>query len=144
MFDPKTCSGGKALKFYACMELWSSVKTKIKRNVKGKDRELGTLAKVRVKKNRVTGRDRSVEIPIYHSFGIDDTGSMIDFLLSEKHWSKKAGKVVASEFDLNEKPEKLIRLIEKKQLVSNLRQIVADVWNEIEDACKVRREKRYE
>ena len=40
-FDKKTRSGGKALRFYATTEIWSSVVGKLKKNVRGKDRQQG-------------------------------------------------------------------------------------------------------
>ena len=83
-------------------------------------------------------------IPIYHSFGIDDVGSCVDFLLEEKHWENRAGNIHAKELDFAGKRDKLIRHIQKKGLETDVANIVADVWNDIEDACKINRKKRYE
>jgi len=91
-FEKKTRSGGKALRFYANLEIWTSVGKKIKKLVRGKDRTVGVRCLAEIKKNRVTGKigkDRSVEIPIYYGLGIDDVGSCVDYLLAEKHWTKK-------------------------------------------------------
>ena len=139
----KTNSGGHALKFYAGLQIWSSVKGLIEKNVKGKKRQIGKLAKVRVKKNRITGRDRTVFIPFFHSYGIDDTRSCITYLVSEGHWKKKQGKIEAPEFDFTGKEDALIRHIEDKKMVKDLKDLVADVWNEIEKACEVKRAPRY-
>ncbi len=141
--SPKTYSGGHALKFYACLQMISSVAGQITKTVKGKKRQIGVNCKIRVKKNRITGRDRTVIIPIYHSYGIDDVGSCIDFLLDEGHW-KKGKEIKAKGLDIKGSKRKLIRLIEKKGLQKDLHDIVGDVWNEIEDACILKREKRYE
>jgi RecA/RadA recombinase len=54
-FEKKTRSGGHALRFYACVEIWSSVKEKISKTVKGKKRQLGVRCKLNIKKNRITG-----------------------------------------------------------------------------------------
>lgn len=142
-FEKKTRSGGHALRFYACLEVWSSIKEKIKKNVKGKPRQLGILCKLQIKKNRLTGRERVVTVPIYHSFGIDDIGSCIDFLLDEKHWDKQAASINAPEFDFKGTRESLIKHIEEKGYEKDLKLIVEEVWNEIEEACKVTRKKRY-
>jgi len=145
-FDKKTHSGGKAITFYACVELWSSVAGKIHKTVKGKPRQIGTICELRTKKNRVQGKDRKVQIPIYWSCGIDDVGSMVDYLVEEKHWSKKdkGDIIIAKDLDLEMSREKLIRHIQDNDLERDVREIVADVWDEIEKACEVIRKSRYE
>lgn len=139
----KTHSGGHALDFYACLELLSSVAGQIKKTVKGKQRQLGIDCKIRVKKNRITGRDRTVIIPIYHSFGIDDVGSCVDYLLDEKYWTK-GDEIKAKGLGIKGSRKKIIRLIEQKGLEKDLHELVGEVWNEIEEACVINRKKRYE
>jgi len=143
-FEKKTRSGGKALRFYACLEMWSAIRSKIYKTIKGKKRQLGILCQVAIKKNRITGREREITVPIYHSFGIDDIGGCIDYLLGEGHWGIKGKVIVAPEFEFKGMKEKLIRHIEDNRLEKDLRSIVGDVWNEIEDACALKRKKRYE
>jgi len=145
-FERKSRSGGHALRFYATIELWSSVKKKISKSFKGKKRQLGIECLIQIKKNRITGRERTLTIPIYHSFGIDDIGSCVDYLIDEGHWkqNKKGTKIRAKEFKFEGSREKLIKYIEAEGMERDLRSIVADVWNEIEENCKVGRKKRYE
>ena len=168
-FNPKTRSGGHALKFYACLEMWSKVMGNIDKTVRGKKRQIGIKAGVRVKKNRITGKDRSIEVPIYHSYGIDDIESCVNFLIYENHWEKaekeeakgarkrgKAapkkdkdseggkGKYCAPEFSFTGTPAKLIEKIQEEGLEDTLRGIVQEVWDDIEKACEVPRKKRYE
>jgi RecA/RadA recombinase len=144
-FNPKTRSGGKALKFYAGMELWFSVYGKIRRPVLGKPRELGVLAKVEIKKNRERGASRTVVFPIYASYGIDDIGGCIYYLLDEGVWkgSWNEGKVVAPEFDFDGKIENLAVHIGAEGLVEDLRQLVQARWNSVEAACVIDRQPRY-
>lgn len=142
-FETKTRSGGKALRFYATVELWSSVVGKIRKTVMGKPRELGITAKIQVKKNRQTGRETSVDVPIYWSYGIDDLGGCVDFLVNEGFWKKKKGSIDATEFEVCEPREKLIRLIEKEGREKELRALVWDCWAEIEKACSIHRKPRY-
>ncbi len=144
MFEKQTRAGGRALKFYAMLELWSSVKNRLKKTVRGKAREIGIVAQVKVKKNRFTGKNRTVEIPIYHSFGFDDLGSCIDYLLAESHWVKKGGDIYAKEFDFTGSREDLISHIETQNLEKQLRTLTGEVWAEIEEACVVQRKSRYE
>lgn len=142
-FEKQTRPGGRALKFYAMLEMWSSVKQHIKKTVRGKPREIGIVAQVKVKKNRFTGKNRTIEIPIYHSFGFDDLGSCIDYLVSENHWSKKGGTIDAKEFDFEGSKEDLIKRIEENNLEKELRILTGDVWQEIEAACEVVRKPKY-
>jgi len=139
----KTRSGGHALDFYACLEMWSSVVGRIAKTVRNKKRQLGINCKIQIKKNRITGRERAVIIPIYHSFGIDDIGSCVDYLLDEEYW-KKGKEIKAKGLGIKGSRDKLIRIIEHQGLERDLRELVGDVWNEIEDACVVKRKKRYE
>jgi hypothetical protein len=144
MFNPKVVSGGRALKFYATLEIWSSVKEQIKEKIRGKNRQLGILSKVQIKKNRVTGRDRTVFVPIYHSYGIDDIGSCVDYLIGEEHWEVVKGKIKVPEFDFIGGREKLIKFIESENLEPDLRSLAGRVWNEIEQECNVERKRRYD
>lgn len=143
-FKKKTRSGGNAPIFYASMILWSSVYSHIKKVIKGKPRELGVECEVKIEKNREIGALRPVRIQIYHSYGIDDIGSCIDYLIDEGHWSEVKKIIKADEFEFKGKKEALIRLIESKNLQQQLKTIVGDVWSEIEEACQLKRKKRYE
>ncbi len=142
-FEPKTAAGGRALKFYATLEMWTSIKKKIKKTVKKKPRTIGILTKVRIKKNRLTGKDRSIEVPIYYSVGIDDLGSCVDYLVSEEHWSGNETKVKAPEFDYSGSKEGLIQKIEEEGNEAELRSLVKQVWGEIESATEIKRKSRY-
>ncbi len=141
-YDPKTRSGGKALKFFADLEIWTAMKENITKAIKGKNRQIGIICQAKIKKNRATGKKRTVEFPIYHSVGIDDTGNMIDYLISEGVW--KSGKVInAEQLGLSLPKEKLIREIEETNREKELRKVVQGTWNEIEQASIVQRKRRY-
>jgi len=146
MFEKSSYSGGRALKFYATLQLWSKVREHITKTVMGKKRELGIVAQVRVRKNRMTGRDRTIEIPIYHSCGIDDVGSMIAYLVSEGVWKNKKGMVTATGIGpaLEMRWETLIRHIEQNDLWEDVVELVEQTWHEVEKACQVKRKRRYE
>lgn len=150
--EKKTRSGGHSLKFYASLEMWSSVKEQIWKVVRGKKRQIGIQCKIKVKKNRFTGKERIVTIPIYHSMktkegsfhgGIDDVGSCIDYLLEECHWKVVKGIIKAKEFNFKGSKNKLIRIIEHKGYEKDLQGLVGDVWQEIEDDCTISRKQRY-
>src|SRR5690606_25785618 len=117
---------------------------KLKKTVNEKDRQIGIISRISVKKNRLTGKEWTVEVPIYWSIGIDDVGSCVDFLIEEKHWKKDGqGKIDAKEFEFVGTRNKLIDHIEHEGLEFDLRQLVAEAWKKIEDGCRVERKSRY-
>lgn len=160
VYNPKTRSGGNVLRFYATTEWWSSCRGEIRKRVKGKDREVGVNIHIDLKKNRITGKEPAIDIPIYHDYGFDDVGSMINYLVEEKHWGtvkkekvkgeeKKEGKggagktIVCPEWDCTLKYEDLITKIETEELEVELKMIVKKVWEEILQACETGRPRRY-
>jgi hypothetical protein len=140
----KTRSGGKALTFYAQVEIWSSVKEKESVKINDKPRHVGNVCLMHVKRSRFTGHEAKVEVPIYFSSGIDDVGSCVDYLIAEKHWKKEKGGVIgAPEFDFTGKRDALIERIEADDREGELHSLVAQTWYDIEQACAVQRKKRY-
>jgi len=142
--NKKIRSGGKALKFYATIEAWSSPTGKIKKSIKGKDRTIGIHVEMNIKKNRITGEEHKIPIDIYPSYGIDDIGACIDFLISEKWWSKKKKTIEAAEFDFVGKRSSLIERIEDGGLYKKLQKITGECWQEIQEEKKLKRKKKYE
>ena len=143
-FDPKTRSGGKSLTFYAGLELWSSQAGKITKMVNEKKRVIGVYSKIRVKKNRLQGKDRTVTVPIYDSVGIDDIGGCIDYLVEEGHWKKIRGRINAKEFEYQGSREDLAEYIDENDLHRELQSVVGEVWKSIEKECEISRRSRYD
>jgi len=144
MLEPRTFSGGKALTFYSALQLWSSVKEHVKVSYSNKQIEQGIIAKVRVKKNRMTGKDRSVLIPILHSSGIDDIGGNCDYLVEWGHWKEDRGKIAATDLGFAGPRESLIRYIERERLEKQLVFLVTDLWNDVEEKCAAERKPKYD
>jgi recombination protein RecA len=143
-FSTKTRAGGRALRFYSALEIWSSITGKIKKKIEGKDRVIGIKAKIDIKKNRVTGQDRNIEIPIYYSYGIDDIGSCIQFLVDEGHWKKSGRNIRAPELGHNGTMEQLAEKVEvSATYLLTLQQIVGNVWYAIEQQCRLDRKPKY-
>lgn len=146
--DKRTVSGGRVLKFYSKIQLWTATYRTIKRTVLGKPRAVGIISKIDVKKNHLTGNKRQALVPILNDLGVDDVGGCIDYLIEEGHWTSKGkegkGKITAEEFDFEGSREKLIRLIEDGDSERDLRKIVGRVWSQIEEACQSGRKQRYE
>ncbi len=142
-FNPKVRSGGRALTFYASLELWFSIRGQVKRTVRGAPRTIGTYLKIQVKKNRLAGRNWPVTVRFYPSHGLDNTGSNIDYLVAEKHWKGTEEKVTAPEFDFSGSKDRLARLIEDGGRDQELVDLVTQVWQDVESQCEVVRRNRY-
>jgi len=144
-YTTKTRAGGKALKFYAHAEMWTSVAAPIYKEVRGNKLKIGNLVKIEVKKNRLTGKEWTVEVPIYFSYGIDDLESCVDFLTKWKHWAKaeKGGKIDATELGITGNKAKIIKHIEDNNLEKTFKKIVASVWASIEEDVIPERKQRY-
>lgn len=144
-FEKKTRSGGKALKFYATHEVWIILAGAINSSSK---RRIGSECTIKVTKNKVTGKRRSIALNIYDGYGIDDIGSMIDFMLDEKEWSGGGASKIDTKGNLGLKESvtraKLVEYIEDNNKESALRKVVADVWHDIEEALKPKRKHKYE
>jgi len=96
MFESKkTRAGGKALKFYSSHEMWVSIKETLKKS----GFPIGILCQVKVSKNKLTGKVRVVDFPIYYDYGVDDITSMIDFLLDQKWWKISGKNITTAHFD---------------------------------------------
>lgn len=140
----KTRSGGKALRFFADVELWTSIRGEIKKTALGKERIIGSFIEVAVRKNRATGwHGKLIPVPFLREHGMDDIGACVDFLIEER-WGKKDGTIAAPEFSFEGKRETLIQRIIKEQDERELQLLVAQTWKEIEEACHLERPRRYD
>lgn len=151
-FGGKTFSGGNALLFYACMQLWLKKIGAINATINGKTRNLGSKTECQILKNRLTGQqDKDVELSFYHNFGIDDVGDMIDFLIEEKRFTggkTSVSKIEAQDdFGVSLNKESLIAYIQEDiEREKKLKEICQEVWTDIQDqiASKTKRVNRYE
>lgn len=142
-FTKKTRSGGKALKFYATHEIWTASGGAIKKG----DKVIGVKCIAKVSKNKITGKVREVQFPIYYDMGIDDIASCIEWLVKEGFWTQAKGAQAIDPkgtFDLVKGTKaSLIAAIEKGCLERKLSMFVGKCWNEVEDSLKLNRKKRY-
>lgn len=141
----KTRAGGRALRFYATNEIWSKVVKTHTKDVLGKRRKLGVRVGLEVKKNRINGRLGYVEVDIYPDYGIDDLGSCVDYLVEEGYWPKEGQTIECRGLDgLSGTREKVIRVIEKRNLEDTVRCLCGKCWAEVQAACALKRKNRYE
>lgn len=154
-FQEKGRSGGGALKFFNSGEAWFSIAKSLKKKINKRERKIGSLLRIVIKKNRSTGREPIVEIPFYPNsvHGFDDIGACVWFLLQERRIQREGkddkdvsfgeGKIHSDDFAYTGTFEGLVQKIEKENLEKDLRLIVAEVWDELEEASKVHRKRRY-
>lgn len=140
----KTRAGGRALKFYAHVEVWTSKRGDLKKTINGKERVYGSTIQIDVQKNRISGWDGQILVPFHRSFGMDDVGACVDYLTEETWGKNKQGVIKAPEFDFEGRREDLIRLIEKDDAEDELRSLVRRTWAEIEEKSAVVRKSRYD
>lgn len=143
MFNPKTRGGGNAPTFFAQMELWTSVRERSKTRHNGKDWKTGIVAKVHVKKNRQTGRDRQVLVPLYYASGLSDVDGNVRYLIDSGHWKVTNGLINAKEFGEKLTAEELVRYVEDNDCEDGLAELVETVWHDIDAATAVVRKSKY-
>ncbi|KXH69818.1 MAG: hypothetical protein AM326_01725 [Candidatus Thorarchaeota archaeon SMTZ-45] len=138
-FTSKTRSGGRALKFYSSHEMWLSIKETFKK----KSREIGVGSNAKITKNKLTGKRRDVDIPIYYDYGVDDLSANIEFLLAEGIWVKEKQTISADHLNLSGTKDKLIRDIESNNLESVVAELVGSTWHTIEEDLRLNRKRKY-
>ena len=140
----KTRAGGRALKFYAHLEVWSSVRGPLKRTAAGKEREVGSQIQLDIQKNRISGWEGKIPLlPFFRQNGFDELGACVNFLVDEGYWKETKGKITAPEFDFEGRAETLISKVQAEDRDRELQLLVAKVWKDIETACAVNRRPRY-
>lgn len=140
----KTKSGGRALEFWSSHEIWLSKEGSIKAN-SSKTHTIGQDIIAKIKKNKITGKLREIYFPIYYDYGVDDIASCINFLVDNKHWTKKGGGyIIATELNQELRVDDLISLIEETNQESVLKEVTGKVWNEIEESIKLNRKPKYD
>jgi len=140
MFTPKTRAGGKALKFYACHEIWLA---KQKTEKKGK-RVVTTQIQAKITKNKLTGNHGEAFFPVLRDYGVDDITSCINFLIDEGPWKGPKNKINTKGFVEDTISQlKLIDFIEENNKEFELRQICQDAFLDVMHELKPLRKQKY-
>jgi RecA/RadA recombinase len=145
-FEKKKRSGGNALKFYATHEIWAAVGKALKKNINDVPRTIGHEVHVKITKNKITGKKRTITLMVYNDYGVDDIGSCIDFLVKEKYWKGGGAAKIDTKGDLDVDDclrATLIKRIEEGGLEADLRKATANAWHDIEQKLKLGRKPRY-
>ena len=156
-------TGGKALDFYAFHHIWLSMIG----TIRAKERVIGHNVLDKVDKNKLNGNERVIAYDTYNSYGIDDVGSMVDFMIAEKYWTSAGGRkddededdgpkqrgkikkikkrkvVVVPDFDFTGTRDQIIHMVDENKLERKLKVMVADAWMEIEESLKLDRRPKY-
>ena len=131
-------SGGKALDFYASQIVWLYNKGQSKNgNV-----TTGIEVRAKVKKNRAWKPFRECDFTILFEYGIDDLGSMVDFLIENKYYIKTSnGKIQLGDKIISR--EALIQYLSENNQEQDTKNAVKMVWDKIEEDAKIVRKPKY-
>lgn len=131
-------SGGKALDFYASQIVWLHNKGQMKNGTV----TTGIEVKAKVKKNRAWRPFREADFNILFEHGIDNIGSMVDFLIDNKFYLKSGnGKITYGAETYSR--EDFIQLVENTNKEQEVREAVKLMWDKIEDDAKIIRKPKY-
>jgi recombination protein RecA len=139
-FAKKTRSGGNALKFYATHECWLANAGTIKKL----DRDIGNNVKIKVTKNKVTGKKRIVKTPFFYDYGVDSIRGMIEFLVEEDALTKTKNTLSSEVLGISGTMEKFISQVEEGNLEEALALECQKTWNQIEESLKLNRKPKYQ
>ncbi len=136
-----TTSGGKAVPFYASLRIRIKQMKKVepKRTLKsGKivKKTIGILSECTVFKSSIDDGYRTAPLYIIYGAGIDDVRGNLQ-------WYKdmmKGTKYIAVDQEYQQL-NAAIKYIEKNNLEADLREMVIELWNEIEEGFKIKRKK---
>ena len=97
--DPDTTPGGNAMKFYASLRIGFYGGKSITKKIRGKDRRIGRVTSIRVKKNKVAPPRATIKgapmynNPEYSEVGFDRIHFLSEVLLEKEIVSKTSGGV---------------------------------------------------
>jgi len=98
--DPWTTSGGKALAFHSSVRLRLKNMGKLKQKVNGEDKIIGMKVRCQVIKNRMGPPLRSADFDIFFDRGIDDYGSWLSVMKTNKLVKRSGAWYTYEETDL--------------------------------------------
>ena len=142
-FATQTRSGGRALEFYSSIVMWMSMKDKIHKTVLGNRYQTGVVSKVKITKNKFSGRVREVPLTIKYDYGVDYLQDCIDYLVSNKVITKVGKSIVWGK--IKGTTDTVIKIIEQEGLEDKLCKEVSKVYWGIENKLVNKdRKRKYE
>jgi len=142
-FQKKTRAGGKALEFYSCHIFWLAKAGNITASNKMK---IGSKVLAKTTKNKLTGKWRDVQFPIYYQIGVDDVGSAIDYLVENSNKWKKTGPTVTCDMlGLKGYKTAVVKEIEESQKMwATVKRQLQEAWDAQEAKADLGRKPRFE
>jgi|GEM_PF-814732 len=141
-----TTSGGNAPFFYSTHQVWLNKTNQIKNPKYGL--KIGNSVSAEITKNKLIGKLRDIKFDVFPDYGIDDIGSMIDYLCASKTWKKGGSRITPIGFnDIKAGGETfykkdLVKIIEKENAENDIKKLCGETWNRIEESVKLSDRKR--
>jgi len=141
MFEKKQYrAGGKALDFYTHQVAWLSSAGKLRKEYDKEKRVYGITIRALFERSKVAPPFRQAEVDILFDYGIDNIGSMAQFLSAERIQKAFEGQRISR--------EELIRMADEsfhsdRKIYDKLVDAVESYWQEIEENTKVARLPRF-
>jgi hypothetical protein len=104
---------------------------------------IGHHTTCKIKKNKVTGKERSVGFPILDNYGVDDITSMVEWLVELEFWKVSGNEIKASEFSFKGDKKSVVKHVENNNLVNDLKKFVGQCWLEQEVELEPERKPRF-
>jgi len=140
MFEKKQYrAGGKALDFYTHQVAWLASAGKLKSEYEKQKRIYGVTIRAFFDRSKVAPPFREAKVDILFDYGLDDIGSMVEFLSSAKiqeEFKEQFGKQVTREDLINAADT-------DRKIYEQLINTVETYWKEIEDNTRVARNPRF-
>ncbi len=130
-------TGGKALDFYTHQVCWLSEIEKLKKTFRGEERVYGIRILAKMKRNKTAKPFREAKLVILFDYGIDDISTSLSYLYGPK------AKLLSWEGQ-DYSHQDLAKYIEDNHLQEELSRRVEVIWDEVEEASRLDRLKRYE
>jgi len=133
-FSKQTRSGGRALRFYSSIVMWLAIKDKLHKTIDGKRFQIGVVSKVKIDKNKQTGKIRETPLTIRYDYGLDSIQDCVDYLVGYKVFKTSGVKIDGSILGIDPcRVSTLVNYIEANNLEEKLIGLVSKKYNEIEN-----------
>jgi RecA/RadA recombinase len=129
-------TGGKALDFYTHQVCWLYEREKLKKAVFGEEVVYGIRVRGKFERNKVSKPYREAEFIVLFDYGIDDIGSMINY-----YWGPKKETLNFQGKDYSR--PRLVSYIEDCGLEDDLRMMVEEKWQKVEEAAAPDRKAKF-
>ena len=128
--------GGKSLDFYTHQVCWLYKIKNLTKTVKGIKRTYGVRVKAKLERNKLYKPFREAEFDIIFDYGIDDIESILRHLYG-------TAKIISWNGDKLKRKDLVDLLDSDKKQYKNMVKKLEENWNEIEEAIKPKRKRRF-